>query len=429
MLRKITTPFFAFLILLLVPVSSSGARIYLDITSAEFRKVPVAVPYFQDMAVPGQVNETGRRMAALLTRALDFHGFVSVIPPEKYAGRQDTNWQALGAEFVVLGRYRTSARGIVLELRLNDIDEGHMILGRRYRGPFAQNGKMIRKFCDEVVYKLTGVPGISNTKIAFVSDVSGYKEIWLGDVLGQKMRQVTHHHDLTVSPRFSPDGRWLAYTSYHSGNPDLYVTNLTQTRFTRPISRRPGLNMSAAWSPNGKTFAITLSKDGNPDLYLMTTKGKIIRRLTKNTGINVSPCWSPDGSRLAFVSDRSGRPQIYIMDVKSGRVRRLTYQGSYNTSPSWSPQGDLIAYSGSYGGHYELFSISTEGGAPTLITNFAGDNESPSWSPDGRQLVFTRKFNGKQQICAIFRNGHGLRVLFPSKGNQSFPQWSPRLTW
>jgi TolB protein len=426
MLRKISILLFSLLVVFLMQVAPAQARVYLDITSAEARKVPVAVPYFEDKALPGQNHEAGRRMADLMTRALDFHGFVSVIPPERYAGRQDTDWQALGAEFVVLGDYKNSKNGIVLDLRLNDIQERRTILGRRYRGPYDQYGKMIRRFCDESIYKLTGVWGISNTKIAFVSDVSGFKEIWLADVLGKKIRQVTRHRNLTVSPRFSPDGRWLAYTSFHRGNPDLYVTDLTQALTTRPISRREGLNMAPAWSPDGKTFAITLSKDGNPDLYLMNTKGKIIKQLTRNAGLNVSPCWSPDGNRLAFVSDRLGSPQIYIMDIRNTRVRRLTYQGTYNTSPSWSPQGDLIAYAGSYQGHYHLFTISPEGGAPTRVTHSAGDHESPSWSPDGRQLVFARKLNDKQQICAIFRNGSGLRVLFPSMGNQSFPQWSPR---
>ncbi|MDA8165434.1 MAG: protein TolB, partial [Desulfobacteraceae bacterium] len=365
--------------------------------------------------------------ADLLSRALDFHGFLGVIPPERYGGRQDADWQALGAELVVLGQVERSQYGVVLDLRMNDIQEGRLVLARRYRCAPRDQGAMIRKFCDEAILKLTGVPGISSTKIAFVSDASGHKEIWLADVLGEEMRQVTHHRFLAVCPRFSPDGRILAYTSYHRGNPDLYMTDLSQTKTTRAVSRRPGLNMAPAWSPDGRTLAITLSRDGNSDLYLMTPGGKIIEQLTKNAGLNVSASWSPDGSRLAFVSDRAGTPQIYIMDVKTKAVSRLTFQGNYNTSPSWSPQGDSIVYSGRQGGQYHLFTISPQGGTPVQITHGGGDHESPCWAPDGRQIVFARKIGGRQEICAIFRNGSGLRPLFPGKGNQSFPQWSPRL--
>jgi TolB protein len=412
--------------LLLLPASAQ-ARIYLDITSAELRQVPVAVPYFLEKSRPGQPHEAGRRMADLMSRALAFHGFIAIIPPERYGGRQDGNWQSLAAEFTVLGQYENTPDGLVLELRLNDIHDGRMVLGRRYRGPVQQQDTMLRKFADEIIHQLTGVKGISNSRIAFVSDAGGFKEIWLADVLGEEIRQITMHQNLAVSPRFSPDGRHLAYTTYHRGNPDLYVTDLTQSKTTRSVSRRPGLNMAPAWSPDGRTMAVTISNDDNPDLYLMSIQGEIIERLTRNAGLNVSPSWSPDGRQLAFVSDRSGQPQIYIMDVKTKTVRRLTYQGNYNTAPSWSPLGDSIAYTGRHEGNFHLFIINPQGGAPVRLTSAGGDYESPSWSPDGRQLVFTRTRQGQQQLCTIFRNGSGLRVLFQIKGNQSFPQWSPRL--
>jgi TolB protein len=426
MFRK-ALPLTAALFLCLLLPALSQARIYLDITSAELRQVPVAVPYFTGKSLSGHNHESGRGMADLMSRALAFHGFISIIPPDQYGGRQDARWQSLGAEFTVLGQYENDPQGIVLELRLNDLQAGRMLLGRRYRGSSDQQGTMIRKFADEVIHQLTGVQGISNTRISFVSDASGFKEIWLADVLGEEMRQVTMHRDLAVSPRFSPDGRQLAYTTYHRGNPDLYITDLSQSKNTRLISRRPGLNMAPAWSPDGKTLAITLSKGENPDLYLMSPQGEIIEQLTRNAGINVSPSWSPDGRRLAFVSDRSGQPQIYIMEMKTKAVQRLTYQGNYNTSPSWSPLGDYIAYSGSQEGSYHLFIINPEGGAPIRLTRSWGDHESPSWSPDGRQLVFTRTREGQQQLCTVFRNGSGMRVLFSLKGNHNFPQWSPRL--
>jgi TolB protein len=425
--RKFLLLITLFISCLLIP-SFALARVYLDITSAELRQIPVAVPYLIDKNQPGQVQEPGRKMADLMSRALAFHGFISIIPPDSYGGRQDTIWQSLGAEFTILGQYEVEAQGgIALELRLNDIQQGRMLLGRRYRGPKEQQSMMIRRFADEIIHQLTGIPGISNTKISFVSDASGFKEIYLADVLGDEMRQVTKHRNLAVSPRFSPDGRQLAYTTYHHGNADLYITELSQDRTTQLISKRPGLNMAPSWSPDGKVLAVTLSHDQNPDLYLINTKGEIIERLTKNAGINVSPSWSPDGKRLAFVSDRSGQPQVYIMDVKSKTIQRLTYQGNYNTSPSWSPQGDYIAYAGSQEGNYHLFIISPEGGVPVRITRGPGDHESPSWSPDGRQIVFTRNRQGQQQLCTIFRNGTGMRVLFPVRGNQNFPQWSPRL--
>jgi TolB protein len=414
------------LFLLLSFSSRAEAIVYLDITSANFRKVNIAVPYFVDKKKPEGIQDSGKQMADLLSRALTFHGFVEIIDPSAYGGSQSWNWPALGAEFTVLGQYEITNDGLVLELRLNEIQSGHMILGRRYQTPISKHQESIKKFCDEVVLQLTGESGVSQSQIAFVSTVTGHKEIWLADVLGDNIRQVTRHEYLAVSPRFSSDNKWLAYTSYHKNNPNLYITDLSVLKSTRAISRQKGLNMAPAWAPDASVIALTLSKSVNPDIYLIDINGNELRRLTNGEGANVSPTWSPDGKKLAFVSDRSGTPQIYIMDVATKAVQRLTYLGNENTTPSWSPKGDWIAYTGKVGGNTHILLIKPEGGAPIQLTITGGDHESPSWAPDGRQIIFSRKRNNKQELCAIFKNGMGLRPLFNLKGAQSSPQWSPR---
>ena len=429
-LVRISILFLALLVLL--PVHSAFARVYLDITSPEVRKIPVAVPPMlpleQEQAKAG-ADERGRQLADILGRALAVHGFVQLIDPELYSGRQDANWKQLGAEFVLQGRYREEGGNFKLELRLLDIDSGRMIHGRRYQAPREAGRKLLLRFCDEVVEVLTGEKGISQSEITFVSDASGHKEVHVADLLGDNIRQVTHHRHLTIAPRFTPDGDHLTYTSHHRGNANLYKTNILELKTTRPISRWSGLNLSPSWPPNGRHMVLTLSRDGNPDLYLAENEGKIIRRLTHGEGINVSPSFSPDGKRLAFVSDRSGTPQIYLMELESGAVERLTFQGNENTTPSWSPDGRWIAYTGRSQGVLHIFIVSPEGGPPTQLTKSWGNHESPSWSPDSRQLVFSRQRNEREQLCTIFVNGGGLRVLFPQQpGNLVMPQWSPRLT-
>jgi len=414
------------LTLLLGSVRPAEAIVYLDITSANVRKVNIAVPYFVDKKQPGTIHEGGKKMADLLSRALAFHGFVDIIDPGAYSGAQTWDWAALGTEFTILGQYEMTADGLVLELRLNEIQSGRMILGRRYQTPVSKHQDSVKKFCDEVIFQLTGERGVSQSQIAFVSTSSGHKEIWLADVLGDNVRQVTQHEYLAVSPRFSPDNKWLAYTSYHRNNPNLYITALSTLKTTRAISHQKGLNMAPAWAPDGSVMAVTLSKGSNPDIYLIDINGKEQRRLTNGEGVNVSPTWSPDGKKLAFVSDRSGTPQIYVMNVATKSVQRITYLGNENTTPNWSPKGDWIAYTGRINGSTHILMIKPEGGTPVQLTQTAGNHESPSWSPDGRQIVFSRKRNNKEEICVIFKNGMGLRPLFNLRGAQSNPQWSAR---
>jgi len=421
------TALLAAVVFSLSPLARAAAaeRIYLDIAASEMRKVVVAVPAFVNSA--GEVNsQTGSAIARLVARGLEFHGFIRIVDSGRYGAHRGVDWKALGADYVVLGNYTASGNGMVIEGRLLDVVEDKILAGRRYRGAVDQRDDMALRLVDALVKEFTGEPGISRTSIAFVSDVTGRKEVYVSDVLGRRVRQVTRHNHLCVSPRFTPDGRFLAYSSYHRGNQNLYITELSQSKLTRALSRRKGMNLAPAFSPDGRTMVLTLSKGGSPDLYLLDRKGKIIEQLTSRSGINVSASFSPDGKSLAFVSDRSGRPQVYVMDLQSGQTRRLTFQGSENAEPAWSPRGDRIAYTGLTEGHYQIFTIPVTGGTPTRVSSGPGDFESPSWSPDGKQIAFSWKHDGRQELSVVFANGKGQRTLFTLKGNLSYPQWSPR---
>ena len=285
-------------------------RVYLDISATETRKIQFAVPSFVNRDLSGQKQKLGADLADILAKALKFHGIISITPTEEYGGGQNINWRNLGVDFTVLGQYTESAKGVDMELRLFDVASDQVLMGKSYSGSLAQKESMLFKFCDEVIKELTGKPGIASTKIAFVSHDRNTKEVFMTDILGVSLRQVTRHRNLIVSPRFTPDGNSMSYTSYHTGNANLYITDLRQSQTTRALSRRKGMNLAPAWSPDGQKFIVTLSKDGNPDLYLLDRQGNIIEQLTARAGINVSPTWSPDGSKIAFVSDRTGKPQI-----------------------------------------------------------------------------------------------------------------------
>jgi TolB protein len=398
------------------------------IGSASSRKVPLAVPDFFDKRNPGRVQPSAKEMAKLLSRALDFHGFFRLIPKKSYGGSHDQDWRQLGAEFVVIGQYDMDSVGIKLELRLLNVHENRMILGRRYRGKWIKNKQVVLKFCDDVISKLTGERGISSSKISYISDETGYKEVFVADVMGENIRQITHHRGIVASPRFSPDVKKLTYTSYHHNNPDLYLTELSENnKFTRAISRRKGLNFAPSWMPDGRKMIICLKSESGTDLFMMTTKGKKLAKMTNDSGSNVSPSISPNGKQVAFVSDRSGRPQIYVMDIRTKAVKRITYKGTYNSEPNWSPKGDWIVYTGRYRGNNHLFLIKPKGGSPRRLTNSGGDHETPCWSPDGRQIVFSFSRKNEKRLCRIFKNGTGKKTLFNLSGKQKSPQWSARV--
>lgn len=413
------------LIHFLINSAAAAERVYLDITSPETRKINMSVPLFQSKSLVQQKQPLGRELADTLGKSLEFHGIISIIPHDKYGGSQTANWKQLAADYAILGQYTVSAEALSLEMRLLDVAADEIIMGKTYSGTMQQKEKMIFKFCDSVIETLTGKPGIAATQIAFVNRDNTVKEVFITDILGKNFRQVTRHKHLTVSPKFIPGGVFLSYTSYHTGNQNLYLTDLRQDKTTQVISRRKGLNLAPAWSADGQKMVLTLSKDGNPDLYLLDRKGEIIERLTERSGINVSPTWSPDGANLVFVSDRSGKPQLYNMDMRTRGVKRLTFEGTENAEPNWSPTENLIVYSSLRGGVYQLFMMNPlTGEEPKQLTQDSSHHESPSWSPDGNQIIFAKRHGNKQQLYGIMKNGSFERKLFNFPGSQSYPQWS-----
>lgn len=417
---------FSLLILHCLMNSADAAdRAYLDITSPETRKINMGVPWLQNKGQADQKQSFGRELAGTLSKSLEFHGIISIVPDEKYGGSQTADWKRLAADYAVLGQYTVASESLSLELKLLDVAAGEVILGKSFSGTMQQKEKMLFKFCDSVIETLTGKPGIAATQIAFVNRDKTVKEVFITDILGKSLRQVTRHKHLTVSPKFVPGGLFLSYTSYHTGNQNLYITDLRQDKTTQVISRRKGLNLAPAWSADGERMVLTLSKDDNPDLYLLDKKGEIIEKLTERSGINVSPTWSPDGAHLVFVSDRSGKPQLFYMDMRTRKVKRLTFEGTENAEPNWSPTENLVVYSSLRDGVYQLFMLNPlTADEPKQLTSDPSHHESPSWSPDGNQIIFVKRDGNKQQIYGIMKNGSFERKLFNIPGSQSYPQWS-----
>ncbi len=412
--------FFSFFVNLILTNSVSAERVYLDITTDKIRQIQVAVPAFTS-----STSVKGANYANVLAKALAFHGIISIIPPYQYDNSQQANWRQLGADFVILGKFTQQGDSLNLQIRLLDVASGNEIMAKSLTGKPKESKKMLFTFCDSVIQNLTGTPGIADTDIAFVGLRNRAKEVYLADIFGENIRQITRHKNITVSPRFVPNSANLSYSSYHTGNQNLYITDLRQSKTTRVLSRRRGMNVAPAWSPDGQNMVVTLSKYGNPDLFLLNNKGKILRQLTKKAGINVSPTWSPDGKHIVFVSDRSGRPQLYRMEMPTLKTVRITYEGKENVEPSWSPTENMIAFTCLRDGVYQICTMNpfAEGSDQQLTSGF-NSSESPAFSPDGKQIIFSRRGGKKNQIYAMLKNGSFQRKLFPFQGSQTYPRWT-----
>jgi TolB protein len=406
---------------------------YIDISNPFLRKIPLAVPLFKNVTGTAEEEKLSRSSADLLSSSLEFTGYFKLLDRGAFLfdSTKDgvltpeinfANWTVIGAELLITGLFEVSNGSISTELRLFDTFKNKRILGKKYAGRLADQRKIIHRFCSEVIQYLTGHKGVFASKIAFVSTGSGNKEIYSCEFDGYNPQQLTRNHSISLFPAWSSNGRYLAYTSYKDGKPDLFIKNLAEMQEVSVAQN--GVNITPAWAPDKFELAATLSFSGDQEIYLLTGTGKIIKRLTRMRGSDISPTWSPDGKKMAFVSNRSGNPQIYIKDLVSGKARRLTYQGNYNTQPSWSPRGDRIAYSSMVDGRHNVFVIDVEGLEPLQLTHEAGDNEAPSWSPDGSMIVFSSNREGPFRLYVMTAFGTDQRRLLAMRGEQTNPKWS-----
>ena len=412
-----------------------GGYDYIDITHPFLRKIPIAIPVFKKIYSGDATERLSRTASDLLSETLEFTGYFKILDRDAFLVDMQTvtslanvnfyNWTSIGAELLVTGGVLIEDNQVEMELRLYDTFKEKLLVGKIYKGLIKDQRKIVRRFCSEIIFILTGNKGVFNSEIAFVSKSSGNKEIYICEFDGYNPRQVTHTKSITLSPAWSYDGKWLAYTSYAKGNPDLYIKHLRQKRGA--VISKKGINITPAWVPNKFELAATLSFSGDPEIYLLTGTGKVINRLTKKRGIDLSPTWSPDGKHMAFVSKRSGTPQIYIKNIASGAVRRLTFQGRYNTQPSWSPKGDKVSYAGMENGRNNIFLIGIDGQGLIQLTHDNGDNEAPSWSPDGSLIVFSSTREGPSRIYIMTAYGTDQRRLLVLRGEQTQPDWSPRM--
>jgi len=290
-------------------------------------------------------------------------------------------------------------------------NRGSVILQKTYSGNIRD---CAHQFSDDIVETLTGTKGIATSKIAFVSNRSGAKEIYIADYDGANAVQLTRDGAISVAPAISPDRRKVAYTGYQSGYADIYLIDLASGARSR-ILKFPGTNSGASFSPEGGRIACTLSRDGNPELYIATSNGSGATRLTRTRGVESSPTWSPNGSEIIYSSDERGGPQLYRISAGGGSGRLVPTGYSYCTEPSWSPDGSKVAFTARQGG-FNIAVTDLASGTSRILAQ----GQDPAFGPNSRHIIYSE---GSSLILLDTVKGRRTPII-TGLGKVSEPSWS-----
>lgn len=423
---------FLLLVALMMTAAPVQARLIIEITGGYEAAIPIAVVPFAPAGAEGQVMQ---QIDRILRDDLDRSGRFRVLPEGDLVSRanqpedvQFRTWQALGQEFLLIGRIDSKGLGqYQVEFNLFDTFRKEQLVA--YRIPSTVKGlrRTAHRIADLVYQGITGQAGAFSSRIAYVTDSVSEKKgreyrLQVADADGYNPQTILTSREPIMSPCWSPDGKRIAYVSFEKNAPSIFVQTLA-TGAREKVSAYVGLNGAPAWSPDGTRLALTLSKDGSPDIYILDLVSRSLQRLTRSFSIDTEPVWSVDGSRIIFTSDRGGRPQLYSISIREKQVQRLTYEGDYNAGAAVSPDGKFLAMVHGSNGAYRIAVQELATGSLSVLTDGVAD-ESPSFALNGSMILYATRFGGREQLAAVSVDGRVRQRLLTSSGGVREPVWS-----
>lgn len=414
--------------------TSFAASADLDITVVGGARAaqPIAVvPFAQATGQPADI-------AAIIAADLDRSGLFRSLKrddmkgfdplPTEEAQVDYRTWRALGQEALVIGRVQAFTGWVAkANAELFDVFRTTKTLNIEASATRASDWRsMAHKMADQIYEKLTGVRGVFDTRIAYVTvaNVGGrrqYKLIW-ADADGENPREIARSFEPLLSPAWSPDGKRIAYVTFEGGRSKVIIQTPATGEYVTFLGEK-GINSAPAWTPDGNKLVVTLSFQKNSDLYVIDLATKARRRLTDSFAIDTSPTVSPDGRTVAFLSDRSGTAQIYTVSIDGGEARRLTFDGRRNEQPRFSPDGKTLALVNYDGSGYRIGLVDVATKAMRLVSDGPLD-EGPSFAPNSAVVIYTRQGPSGAELATVSTDG-AVRQQLRHTGEVREPAWAP----
>ncbi|GAA0576163.1 Tol-Pal system beta propeller repeat protein TolB [Rhizomicrobium electricum] len=416
------------------------AALQVDVNQGNLQPLPIAIPDFISVSgapAAGPANTAAIPNIAQVVRAdLERSGLFKPLDPKSFIEHISNinvapnfqNWRVINAQGLVTGQATLQPDGrLRVDFRLWDVYGESQMLGLQFTTQPATWRRVAHMISDAIYQRITGEKGYFDTRIVFISEsgpaLHRQKRLAIMDEDGWNSSFLTNGF-LVLTPRFNPSAQMIAYMSYATGKPRVFLFDL-ETGRQEKLGDFPNMTFSPRFSPDGNLVAMSLESGGNSDIYIMDLRTRQTRRLTYDPAVDTAPSFSPDGKQIVFESDRGGSQQIYVMNVDGSNPHRISFGEGRHGTPVWSPRGDLIAFTSVMSAQFRIGVMRPDGGGERLLSN-GWQDEGPTWAPNGRVLMFTRTAQGGRgsQIWSIDVTGRNQRRV-STPGDASDPAWSP----
>ncbi|HLV77528.1 MAG TPA: Tol-Pal system beta propeller repeat protein TolB [Marinobacter sp.] len=414
----------------MVAAGSARAELLIRITEGAGSAIPVAVvPFAESGAMP-----PGDKVSSIVQSDLTMSGEFRTLEPSKMLSLPSKgsdvyfrDWRMLGQRYVLVGELTRNGDRIQARYELFDVNREQRILGETAASGAGSIRSLAHHISDRVYEAITGEPGVFSTKLAYVTvtgsgDQTRYR-LQVSDVDGKRAQVRLESREPILSPAWSPDGKRLAYVSFETGKPAIYVHELSSGQRDK-VADFSGLNSAPAWSADGRSLLMTLSREGNAEIYQMDLATRKTTRLTNHWAIDTEPAWDRTSQGIFFTSDRSGGPQIYYMERPGAEPRRITFGSRYNARPRPDNQGEYVYYVHQRDRAFHIARTHLKSGDESVITRTESD-ESPSVSPNGRLLIYATSQGGTSVLTVVSADGGAAYSLPATDGDVREPAWGP----
>jgi len=332
------------------------------------------------------------------------------------------DFKILNIDYLVIGKIVKDGISISVVYDIFDINKGKKIRTSTVYGIPNKNRQLGHYVSDGIYEEITGMKGISSTKILYVTENKNFN-LMVADADGSNEQILLKSNDPIISPAWSPDSKKVAYVSFETGMAKVYIQDIATGERELAIENSSQIS-SPSWSPDGKFLSLTMYQDGNAEIYILNLKNRNLTRLTNHFSIDTESSWSPKGSKIMFTSGRSGSPQLYEIDLRqfNAKPKRITFDGNYNAKGSYLPNNEGFIFVHRENKNFQIAIQYFNENFIRPLTNAQLD-ESPSISPNGNVIVYAIKDDGMSMLAGVTLSGAKFRL--PAKmGFVREPAWS-----